>query len=53
MSGSAQFQIFDRALVELMADGDKDALKLLYLRHRERVYRPLEALCHMGSQIVS
>jgi RNA polymerase sigma-70 factor, ECF subfamily len=36
---TAQSQISDRVLIELMADGDKDALRLLYLRHRERVYR--------------
>jgi RNA polymerase sigma-70 factor (ECF subfamily) len=36
---TAQSQISNRVLVELMHDGDKDALKLLYLRHRERVYR--------------
>jgi RNA polymerase sigma-70 factor (ECF subfamily) len=32
-------QVSDRALVQSIADGDKAALKLLYLRHRERVYR--------------
>lgn len=32
-------QISDKALVRSIADGSKDALKLLYLRHRERVYR--------------
>jgi RNA polymerase sigma-70 factor (ECF subfamily) len=36
---TALCQLSDRALLELMAEGDKDALKLLYLRHRERVYR--------------
>jgi RNA polymerase sigma-70 factor (ECF subfamily) len=32
-------QIYDRTLVEFIADGDKAALKLLYLRHSARVYR--------------
>ncbi len=32
-------QISDKALVRSIADGDKAALKLLYLRHREHVYR--------------
>lgn len=32
-------QISDEALVRSIAEGDKAALKLLYLRHRERVYR--------------
>jgi RNA polymerase sigma-70 factor (ECF subfamily) len=31
--------ISDKALVRSIADGNKAALKLLYLRHRERVYR--------------
>jgi RNA polymerase sigma-70 factor, ECF subfamily len=29
----------DAALIQSIAEGDKAALKLLYLRHRERVYR--------------
>ena len=29
----------DAALIQSIADGDKAALKLLYLRHRERIYR--------------
>jgi len=32
-------QISDRTLVEFIADGDKAALKLFYLRHSARVYR--------------
>jgi RNA polymerase sigma-70 factor, ECF subfamily len=32
-------QASDAALVQSIADGDKVALKLLHLRHRERVYR--------------
>jgi RNA polymerase sigma-70 factor, ECF subfamily len=32
-------QISDQALVRSIAEGNKAALKLLYLRHRERVYR--------------
>jgi RNA polymerase sigma-70 factor, ECF subfamily len=32
-------EISDRTLVQFIADGDKAALKLLYLRHRTRVYR--------------
>jgi RNA polymerase sigma-70 factor, ECF subfamily len=32
-------QTSDLALIQSIADGDKAALKLLYLRHRERVYR--------------
>jgi hypothetical protein len=32
-------QIFDRTLVEYIADGEKAALKLFYLRHSARVYR--------------
>ncbi len=31
-------QISDRTLVEFIADGDKAALKLFYLRHSARVY---------------
>jgi RNA polymerase sigma-70 factor (ECF subfamily) len=31
--------ISDRKLLHLIAEGDKAALKLLYLRHREKVYR--------------
>jgi RNA polymerase sigma-70 factor (ECF subfamily) len=38
-SSTAQSHISDRALLELMANGDKNALKLLFLRHRERVNR--------------
>jgi RNA polymerase sigma-70 factor (ECF subfamily) len=36
---AAPSELSDRALVELMADGDKRALKLLYVRHHERVCR--------------
>jgi hypothetical protein len=32
-------QTSDTALVQSIANGDNAALKLLYLRHRERVYR--------------
>jgi RNA polymerase sigma-70 factor (ECF subfamily) len=32
-------QISDRTLVQFIADGDKAALKLLYVRHGARVYR--------------
>jgi RNA polymerase sigma-70 factor (ECF subfamily) len=32
-------QVSDEALLQSIADGDKTALKLLYLRYRERVYR--------------
>jgi RNA polymerase sigma-70 factor, ECF subfamily len=38
-TAQSHYQISDRVLVELMAHGDKDALKLLYLRHCERVHR--------------
>jgi len=34
-----QARISDQALIQSIADGDKDALRLLYVRHRERVYR--------------
>jgi RNA polymerase sigma-70 factor, ECF subfamily len=32
-------EVSDRTLVQFIADGDKAALKLLYLRHSARVYR--------------
>jgi RNA polymerase sigma-70 factor (ECF subfamily) len=44
-------RISDRALVELIAAGDKDALKLLYMRHRDRVYRFVQRLT--GSELVA
>src|SRR5258708_4107961 len=36
---AALSQISDQALVESIADGDKRALKLLYVRHNQRVHR--------------
>ena len=36
ISGS---QISDLALFRFIADGDKDALRLLYMRHHDRLYR--------------
>jgi RNA polymerase sigma-70 factor (ECF subfamily) len=44
-------RISDQALVQLIAAGDKNALKLLYLRHRDRVYRFVRHLT--GSEIVA
>lgn len=32
-------QISDQVLVRFIADGDKDALRLLYIRHRDRLFR--------------
>ena len=42
-------QISDQALVRSIAEGNKAALKLLYLRHRERVYRFVVRLTGMES----
>ena len=36
---SLSSQASDAALIQSIAEGDKAAFKLLYLRHRERVYR--------------
>lgn len=52
--GSSQFS--DKMLVELIADGDKCALRILYLRHRERVLRFLMRLVKnesMAEEIVN
>jgi RNA polymerase sigma-70 factor (ECF subfamily) len=38
-STAAPSKISDKALVQSMADGDKRALKLLYVRHHVHVYR--------------
>ena len=38
-STAAPSKISDKALVQSMADGDKRALKLLYMRHHVHVYR--------------
>jgi len=48
---AALSQISDQALVESIADGDKRALKLLYVRHNQRVHRfvlRLVAMSHGG-----
>jgi RNA polymerase sigma-70 factor (ECF subfamily) len=42
-------RISDRTLVEFIADGDKAALELLYLRHSARVYRFVARLTGSGS----
>jgi RNA polymerase sigma-70 factor (ECF subfamily) len=39
LSAMAPEELSDKALVQLMADEDKRALKLLYLRHHDRVRR--------------
>jgi len=44
-------RISDPALVQLIAAGDKNALKLLYLRHRDRVYRFVQRLT--GSELIA
>jgi RNA polymerase sigma-70 factor (ECF subfamily) len=36
---SVNSEASDAALIQSIADGDKAAFKLLYMRHRERVYR--------------
>jgi len=36
---SVNSEASDAALIQFIADGDKAAFKLLYMRHRERVYR--------------
>jgi RNA polymerase sigma-70 factor (ECF subfamily) len=42
-------RISDRTLIEFIADGDKAALELLYLRHSARVYRFAVRLTGSGS----
>jgi RNA polymerase sigma-70 factor, ECF subfamily len=42
-------RISDRTLIEFIADGDKAALELLYLRHSARVYRFVVHLTGSGS----
>jgi hypothetical protein len=37
LSVMAPVELSDKELVQLIADGDKPALKLLYLRHHNRV----------------
>ena len=52
----AASQFSDEMLVELIADGDKCALRILYLRHRERVLRFLMRLVKnesMAEEIVN
>ncbi len=39
LSAMAPTELSDKALVQLIADEDKRALKLLYLRHHDRVRR--------------
>jgi RNA polymerase sigma-70 factor (ECF subfamily) len=39
LSTTAPSELSDKALVQLMADDDKRALKLLYVRHHDRVRR--------------
>jgi RNA polymerase sigma-70 factor (ECF subfamily) len=39
LNGMAPVELSDKELVQLIADGDKRALKLLYLRHHDRVRR--------------
>lgn len=39
LASASPSEVSDKALIQSIADGDKAALKLLYLRHRERVYR--------------
>ena len=40
---------YPRQRVRLYTSGDEDALKLLYLRHRERVYRFVRRLTNVDS----
>jgi len=45
----ADTQISDQALVQALAEGNGSALNMLYLRHRERVYRFVLRLTGMES----
>jgi RNA polymerase sigma-70 factor, ECF subfamily len=50
-SNAAPSEVSDKALIRSMADGDKHALKILYVRHHARVFRFIMRLT--GDELVA